>query len=78
MSVWEVMGRIAHAKDTASMAQKKMGDLWQWICGREELRVGLDPPTLDDLEMCDAAIEKLELALHDLKIVREELRRADR
>ena len=72
MNVWEIMGRIAHAKDTTTMAQKKMGEMWQWMCGREELRVGLDPPTLDDVEMCDAAIEKLEVALHDLRIVRDE------
>lgn len=79
MTVWEIMGRIAHAKDRATMAQKKMGELWQWVCGREDLREALEiNAQAGELEMCNAAIEKLQIALHDLQLVRDELTRADR
>jgi len=74
VNVWEGMGRIAHAREQITMAQKKVSELWQWVSGREQLREQMESVLLSEAERCDEAIEQLEVAIHDLQVLRDELK----
>jgi hypothetical protein len=69
------MGRVAHARDQLTVAQKKISELWQWIAGREEMP---NVKIIGEAQRCDDTIAQLKVVIHDLEIVRDELIRADR
>jgi len=74
-TIQDTVGRLAIAKENATMAQKEishaMHDMFQReYAGREGL-IERDPiPIL----AISRGIERLELAIHDLKIVRERMK----
>jgi len=66
MTILEIMGRVARAKDRTSMGQKHTAEFWQWLVGRE--KVGDHFPS-----SLDTAIQNLEQSLHDLRLIKAEL-----
>ena len=79
MTVTELLGRLARAKDRLSMGQKSVGLVFQYLVGRSdwdyETANGLrdEQQRLPRQETLDEAIVRLEEAVHDLKIVRDEV-----
>ena len=76
-TIQDTVGRLAIAKENVTMGQKHMSQVLQFFYERnrevEEAVFMFEPlsPPHEDLE---AAIERLELAIHDLKIVKERVR----
>ena len=74
-----MLGRIARARDRVSMAQKNSGIVFHYLVGRSEWDIetanGLHNAqrALPKESTLDHAIESLEEAVHDLKLVRQEL-----
>ncbi len=86
MSTEEALGRIARAKENTIMAQKGLKELWGVWMERETSKAThasirglihadsvneLRPVTPD--EFLSKVVDRLELALHDVKIVRDNL-----
>jgi len=80
MTIEETLGRVARAKENVVMAQKSLKELWaDWMERRQNdianLRGGtvgvFDAPSPE--QFLDRIIDRLELALHDVKTVRDNL-----
>ncbi len=77
MTVEEALGRIARAKENTVMAQKTLKELWVEWMERKTLEKILVPDGFTGEESVDwlnRIIERLELALHDVKVVRDNLK----
>jgi hypothetical protein len=79
MKIEELMGRLARSKDRMSMAQKNASRYFQWLVGRDtwdrDTQIYLQRQSAATAENLDHAIENLKESLHDLMVVRDELRR---
>jgi len=73
-TVQDTVGRLAIAKENVTMAQKEISHAMQGMFQREYAqREGLINMNPTPISSMDRGIERLELALHDLKIVRERM-----
>jgi hypothetical protein len=73
-TVQDTVGRLAIAKENTTMAQKEIANAMQGMFQREYAqREGLINMNPTPISSMDRGIERLELAIHDLKIVRERM-----
>jgi len=79
MKITEILGRVSRARDRLSMGQKSAGIVFQYLVGRSDwdyetangLRTAQQRlPQRDTLEN---AITHLEEAIHDLKLVKQQM-----
>lgn len=74
-TIQDTVGRLAIAKENTTMAQKEIASAMQGMFQREyaqrEGLINMNPTPISNM---DRGIERLELAIHDLKIVRERIK----
>jgi len=79
MKITEILGRVSRARDRLSMGQKSTGIVFQYLVGRSDwdyqtangLRT--EQQRLPERDTLAHAIERLEEAVHDLKLVKQEM-----
>ena len=74
-TIQDTVGRLAIAKENTTMAQKEIASAMHGMFQREYAqREGLINMNPTPISSMDRGIERLELAIHDLKIVRERIK----
>lgn len=68
-TIQDTVGRLAIARENITMAQKAVAQILHTFYERKDFA----PTDITVRENLGSAIERLELAIHDLKIVRERI-----